>query len=53
MGATMYPMCSFQTPNVLHSYALSGLLKVTPMGTPSIPILDSYVLSLNGQHLNL
>ena len=34
MGATVYPICSFQTPNVLDHYTLSDPLRVAPMGTP-------------------
>ena len=40
MGTTEYPMCSFQTSNVLISYTLSDLSRVASMGTP--PIVQGY-----------
>ena len=36
MTVKVYPMCSFQTPNVLLPYTLSDPLRVAPMGTPPI-----------------
>ena len=36
MTVKVYPICSFQTPNVLLPYILSDALRVVSMSTPPI-----------------
>ena len=49
MGATMYPVCSFQNPNVLFRYTLSDPLRMAAIGTVFILNLDRKFLPLIGK----